>query len=117
MLSLAHCVVFPSFIVSILNCSILKNPINISKYQATRFVRMDVNYNDIMIFLQIAVANKILIPAIAAVKFPELEAHLSDCTTIKLPVVAVDEIPDSSLMCLSFRASSQVRTLDDLVSC
>ncbi|KAF3328518.1 Mitochondrial ATPase complex subunit ATP10 [Carex littledalei] len=56
---------------------------------------------------KIAVANKTLIPAVAAVKFPELEVNLTDSTTMKLPVIAGDKIPDASLMCLSFRASSQ----------
>ncbi|KAJ4752307.1 Mitochondrial ATPase complex subunit ATP10 [Rhynchospora pubera] len=56
---------------------------------------------------KIAVANKILIPEVAAVKFPELEVNLTDCTTMKLPVVTGDKNPDVSLMCLSFRESSQ----------
>lgn len=77
---------------------------------------MDMNYYKITVCLQIAVANKTLIPAVVAVKFPELEVNLPDCTTMKLPVVAGDKIPDASLMCLSFRASSQVRTLVDLIS-
>lgn len=62
-------------------------------------------------------ANKTLIPADVAVKFPELEVNLADCATMKLPIIAGDKIPDASLMCLSFRASSQVRTLVDLFFC
>lgn len=62
-------------------------------------------------------ANKTLISADAAVKLPELEVNLTDCTTMKLPVITGDKIPDASLMCLSFRASSQVRTLVGLFFC
>ncbi|KAH0996982.1 hypothetical protein GBA52_020846 [Prunus armeniaca] len=66
---------------------------------------------------KISVANKILIPATAAVKFPDLEVNYSDGKISKLPigssgngnVAAANkaEIPKASLVCLSFRASSQ----------
>lgn len=64
---------------------------------------------------KIAMANKILIPAMTAMKFPALEVNYPDGRTIKLPISAntndVDvyksEIPKASLLCLSFRASSQ----------
>ncbi|XP_007016013.2 PREDICTED: mitochondrial ATPase complex subunit ATP10 isoform X2 [Theobroma cacao] len=64
---------------------------------------------------KIAVANKIIIPAMAAVKFPGLEVTYSDGRTLKLPIVSngdrVDAeklaVPKVSLVCLSFRASSQ----------
>ncbi|KAF2321714.1 hypothetical protein GH714_001775 [Hevea brasiliensis] len=64
---------------------------------------------------KIAMANKIIIPAMAAVKFPNLEVSFSDGKTLKLPFgsnrnVADAEsstIPKASLLCLSFRASSQ----------
>ena len=67
-------------------------------------------------FVQIAMANKIIIPAMAAVKFPALEVNYSDGTTVKLPktsngdIVDVNKlaIPKASLLCLSFRANSQV---------
>ncbi|OMO90296.1 ATPase assembly factor ATP10, mitochondria [Corchorus olitorius] len=63
----------------------------------------------------IATANKILIPAVAAVKFPGLEVTHSDGKTLKLPItingneVDADKlaVPKASLVCLSFRASSQ----------
>lgn len=66
--------------------------------------------------MQIAVANKVIIPAMAAVKFPDLEVSFSDGKTMKLPIrvsdLAVDSdkssVPKASLVCLSFRASSQV---------
>lgn len=68
--------------------------------------------------MQISVANKILIPATVAVKFPDLEVNYSDGKISKLPigsngngnVAAANkaEIPKASLVCLSFRASSQV---------
>lgn len=64
---------------------------------------------------KIAMANKIIIPAMAAIKFPALEVNYSDGTTVKLPktsngdIVGVDKsaIPKASLLCLSFRANSQ----------
>lgn len=64
---------------------------------------------------KISEANKIIIPAMAAVKFPALDVMYSDSTKISLPTVfnanGVDgntmTVPKASLMCLSFRASSQ----------
>ncbi|KAE8037530.1 hypothetical protein FH972_010115 [Carpinus fangiana] len=64
---------------------------------------------------KIATANKIVIPAIAAVKFPDREVTYSDGKTLKLPtasngdMVAADKaaIPKATLLCLSFRANSQ----------
>uniref|UniRef100_A0A2P2IR58 Uncharacterized protein n=1 Tax=Rhizophora mucronata TaxID=61149 RepID=A0A2P2IR58_RHIMU len=65
---------------------------------------------------KIAVANKVIVPAAAAMKFPDLEVCCSDGRTIKLPVrsngnevdSAISDIPKASLLCLSFRASSQM---------
>ncbi|KAK3030412.1 hypothetical protein RJ639_037541 [Escallonia herrerae] len=65
---------------------------------------------------KIAMANKVIIPGMTAVKFPALEVNNSDGTSLKLPIVFngngadVDKsnVPKASLMCLSFRASSQV---------
>ncbi|CAN1171693.1 hypothetical protein LINPERPRIM_LOCUS8132 [Linum perenne] len=64
---------------------------------------------------KIAQANKIIIPATAAVKFPDFEVDFSDGRTLKLPtrfagnVASSDAsaVPKASLLCLSFRASSQ----------
>ncbi|XAR60068.1 hypothetical protein NMG60_11033307 [Bertholletia excelsa] len=64
---------------------------------------------------KIAMANKIVVPAMAAVKFPSLEVNHSDDTTLKLPITCngneVDSyksvVPKATLLCLSFRASSQ----------
>ncbi|GFP93539.1 hypothetical protein PHJA_001498300 [Phtheirospermum japonicum] len=65
---------------------------------------------------KIAMANKIIIPSVAAVKFPALEVNYSDGSTLKLPITSSDkndvhasksDIPKASLVCLSFRASSQ----------
>ncbi|XP_044482773.1 uncharacterized protein LOC123209083 [Mangifera indica] len=64
---------------------------------------------------KIAVANKVLIPAMAAVKFPNLDVSYPDGKTSKLPIcsgadiVGVDKlaIPKASLLCLTFRAGSQ----------
>ncbi|XP_017435161.1 uncharacterized protein LOC108341972 isoform X1 [Vigna angularis] len=64
---------------------------------------------------KIGVANKVIIPAMTAVKFPDLEVSFSDGKTMKLPIrvsdLAVDSdkssVPKASLVCLSFRASSQ----------
>lgn len=52
----------------------------------------------------------------AAVKFPLLEVNYSDGTTLKLPITAdkndadahKKDVPKASLLCLTFRASSQV---------
>ncbi|KAB2614887.1 hypothetical protein D8674_021475 [Pyrus ussuriensis x Pyrus communis] len=54
----------------------------------------------------IYVANKTIFPAMAAVKFPDLEVNYSDGKILKLPV-RFNGIPKASLVCLSFRASSQ----------
>ncbi|KAL1345524.1 hypothetical protein HN51_019250 [Arachis hypogaea] len=64
---------------------------------------------------KIAVANKVLIPAMVALKFPDLEVSFSDGKTMKLPIRISDNadaahkssVPKASLVCLSFRASSQ----------
>ncbi|KAK7267988.1 hypothetical protein RIF29_20670 [Crotalaria pallida] len=63
---------------------------------------------------KVAEANKVLIPATAAVKFPDLEVIFSDGETMKLPIRISDEVdadklsvPKASLICLSFRAYSQ----------
>ncbi|XP_012064653.1 uncharacterized protein LOC105627979 isoform X2 [Jatropha curcas] len=64
---------------------------------------------------KIAMANKIIIPAVAAVKFPNIEVNYSDGRTLKLPIgyngnigdVDASTTPKASLVCLSFRASSQ----------
>ncbi|XP_050214573.1 uncharacterized protein LOC126665717 isoform X2 [Mercurialis annua] len=64
---------------------------------------------------KIAMANKIIIPAMAAVKFPHLEVNDSKGNFLKLPIGANGNAadatattnPKASLICLSFRASSQ----------
>ncbi|KAH0913484.1 hypothetical protein HID58_036805 [Brassica napus] len=64
---------------------------------------------------KIADANKTVIPAVSAVKFPELAVTLSNGEVLKLPISCssgeVNEeslaVPRVSLVCLSFRASSQ----------
>uniref|UniRef100_A0A0D9WDD3 Uncharacterized protein n=1 Tax=Leersia perrieri TaxID=77586 RepID=A0A0D9WDD3_9ORYZ len=79
---------------------------------------------------KLAKANKILIPEIAAVKFPGLSVEFPDGRALNLPLVATPQnndpqdgnavdaqnddrkagdmaVPDASLVCLSFRASSQ----------
>ncbi|XP_010045279.2 LOW QUALITY PROTEIN: uncharacterized protein LOC104434030 [Eucalyptus grandis] len=64
---------------------------------------------------KIAMANKIIIPAMAAVKFPVIEVDQSDGQSFKLPICCsgkkVDQntpsVPKATLLCLSFRASSQ----------
>ncbi|RVX20221.1 hypothetical protein CK203_004770 [Vitis vinifera] len=69
----------------------------------------------IVLFVQIAMANKIIIPAMAAMKFPALEVNYSDGRSLKLPISSHGneagtsklDIPKASLLCLSFRASSQ----------
>ena len=73
--------------------------------------------------MQIAVANKVIIPAMAAVKFPDLEVNFSDGKTMKLPIRISDNaadadklsVPEASLVCLSFRASSQVMNHGSIV--
>lgn len=70
-------------------------------------------------FLQIAAANKILIPAASAMKFPVLAVTYSNGQRLKLPITPnsneVDTeslaVPKVSLVCLSFRASSQVQKI------
>ncbi|CAH9070943.1 unnamed protein product [Cuscuta europaea] len=71
---------------------------------------------------KIAMANKIIIPAIAAVKFPALEVNHSNSSSLKLPITCYGKdstdanvrndhtdanLPRASLLCLSFRASSE----------
>uniref|UniRef100_A0A7C9A0N3 Uncharacterized protein n=1 Tax=Opuntia streptacantha TaxID=393608 RepID=A0A7C9A0N3_OPUST len=64
---------------------------------------------------KIAMANKVLVPATTAVKFPTLEVSYSDGKIIKLPVgldgnagdASKLDLPKATLLCLSFRASSQ----------
>lgn len=64
---------------------------------------------------KIATANKIVIPAMAAVKFPEIQVNYSDGKTLKLPITSNGDIvdaekaaiPKATLICLSFRANSQ----------
>ncbi|KAL3849605.1 hypothetical protein ACJIZ3_011487 [Penstemon smallii] len=60
---------------------------------------------------KISEANKVIIPAMVAVKFPTLEVNYSDGSILKLPITdekdAKSAIPKASLLCLSFRASSQ----------
>lgn len=63
-------------------------------------------------------ANKTIVPATAAVKFSDLEVNYSDGKILKLPVSSNRngnvaeanklEPPKASLVCLSFRASSEV---------
>lgn len=64
----------------------------------------------------IAAANKIIIPAISAVKFPTVEVNYSDGSSLELPIACNGKdanindklnVPKASLVCLSFRASSQ----------
>ncbi|KAL0390041.1 UNVERIFIED_CONTAM: hypothetical protein Scaly_0361200 [Sesamum calycinum] len=69
---------------------------------------------------QIGPANKIIIPAVAAVKFPTVEVNYSDGSSLKLPItsdkndpnLSKSDVPRASLLCLSFRASSQVSFID-----
>lgn len=64
---------------------------------------------------KIATANKIIIPAMAAVKFPALEVNDSVGSSLKLPITPTGngveenkpEAPKASLLCVSFRANSQ----------
>ncbi|XP_027123573.1 uncharacterized protein [Coffea arabica] len=64
---------------------------------------------------KIAMANKIIIPAMAATKFPALEVNFSDGSSLKLPITSSGngssadklDVPKASLLCLSFRGSSQ----------
>lgn len=67
-------------------------------------------------YVQISTANKVIIPAMAAVKFPQLEVHYSAGKFFKVPITTFGtdteslkaDIPKATLMCLSFRATSQV---------
>ncbi|KAL5832728.1 hypothetical protein ACOSQ3_016402 [Xanthoceras sorbifolium] len=64
---------------------------------------------------KVAMANKIVIPAMAAVKFPNLDVSFPDGRTLKLPVCASGDVVDAdkstvpkvSVVCLTFRANSQ----------
>ncbi|OVA17906.1 ATPase assembly factor ATP10 [Macleaya cordata] len=64
---------------------------------------------------KIAMASNTIIPAMEAVKFPSLEVNYSDGTCLNLPATSQENadkpdkmaIPGASLVCLSFRASSQ----------
>lgn len=61
----------------------------------------------------------------AAVKFPALDVTYSDGTNLSLPTVfnangvdtSATTVPKASLMCLSFRASSQVREFRNNSEC
>lgn len=65
---------------------------------------------------KIAMANKTLIPLGAAIKFPDLEVNLSDGSIRTLPIASGKSTRESiekpgplaELLCLSFRASSQI---------
>ncbi|KAL2511170.1 ATPase assembly factor ATP10 [Abeliophyllum distichum] len=57
---------------------------------------------------KIAMANKIIVPAMTAMKFPALEVSYPDGVSVKLPISsAKSDAPKASVLCLSFRASSQ----------
>ncbi|XP_065869192.1 mitochondrial ATPase complex subunit ATP10 [Euphorbia lathyris] len=61
---------------------------------------------------KVSVANKIIVPAMAAIKFPSIDVNFSDGKTLKLPVGNEDNadksaLPKVSLLCLTFRANSQ----------
>ncbi|EPS73853.1 hypothetical protein M569_00916 [Genlisea aurea] len=59
---------------------------------------------------KIASANKIIVPITAALKFPTLQVCNSDRTNLKLPITSDGrswDVPKASLLCLSFRATSQ----------
>ncbi|KAG6760647.1 hypothetical protein POTOM_033821 [Populus tomentosa] len=68
---------------------------------------------------KIAVANKIIIPAVAAVKFPDVKVNYSNGTSLKLPIRSDGNVvgADATLMCLSFRASSQVFSVVNRFTC
>ncbi|TYJ01708.1 hypothetical protein E1A91_A13G173300v1 [Gossypium mustelinum] len=75
--------------------------------------------------VRIVLANKILIPGIAARKFPAVDVIYSDGRKSKLAIVfdasGVDAsklaVPEGSLVCLSFRANSQVSFIDSWPLC
>lgn len=55
-----------------------------------------------------------MIPAAVAVKFPGFEVSYPDGTSVKLPIMMDgNEAPKATLLCLSFRASSQVGNFID----
>ncbi|KAM7276973.1 hypothetical protein ACFE04_018839 [Oxalis oulophora] len=65
---------------------------------------------------KISQANKVLIPAMAAVNFPDLEVNDPSAATFKMPIkisgdgVGADDqsaVPAATLICLAFRASSR----------
>lgn len=49
-----------------------------------------------------------MIPAMSAVKFPSLEVSFSDGRIVPIPTSST-ESPKASLICISFRANSQVQ--------
>ncbi|CAI9289967.1 unnamed protein product [Lactuca saligna] len=67
---------------------------------------------------KIAMANKVIIPAMEALKFPQLEVNYSNGKRFKLPITNFGtsnesmktDFPKATLMCLSFRATSQAMT-------
>ncbi|XP_073286607.1 uncharacterized protein [Primulina huaijiensis] len=69
---------------------------------------------------KIAMANKIIIPASAAAKFPMLDVNYSDGSSLKLPITSAGNdantpklnVAKVTLLCLSFRASSQISFID-----
>nr|GEX50919.1 ATPase assembly factor ATP10, mitochondria [Tanacetum cinerariifolium] len=71
-------------------------------------------------YLQIATANKVIIPAMAAVKFPQLEVSYSNGKSFKLPITSYGtdtesmkaDIPKATLTCLSFRAASHISFIE-----
>lgn len=73
-----------------------------------------------MICLQIAKANKVIVPAAIAVKFPDFEVVDSLGKITKLPIRQCantvnsdkESVTKASLLCLSFRANSQVMNRD-----
>lgn len=66
-------------------------------------------------------ANKIIVPAMTAMKFPVTEVSYPDGISVKLPITsenvntAKSDVPKASVLCLSFRASSLVRKIVNLV--
>ncbi|KAJ0977784.1 hypothetical protein J5N97_013258 [Dioscorea zingiberensis] len=61
---------------------------------------------------KIAMANKTIIPSMAAVKFPDVEVSFTDGRCLRLPMSSGEAVTDTSdaqisLLCLSFRANSQ----------
>ncbi|XP_073066378.1 uncharacterized protein [Primulina eburnea] len=69
---------------------------------------------------KIAMANKIIIPASAAAKFPMLDVNYSDGSSLKLPITSAGNdantpklnVAKVTLLCLSFRSSSQISFID-----